>query len=180
MNAACQRANANICLVFKPENGRLFTKLAEQNFSSVADGYCLKHAEVLPHVTLCQTHIACDSKKYAILQALKQLEPAPKISLFGIHSRFASPYMWVEFIVTNTEPLHALMMQATELIESERLQPLSKVREFFHPHVTLARIRADRKIPSLEIPSELSTQSFETKLALGRSDGNGQLLSETF
>lgn len=173
--------NSNICLKFDPSTAAVFEHIAQSSFQESAFGYCLGNGIAFPHITLSQLHVTDAGQKADIDQWLDEKKFKIPVTLDNFNISFHSPgVMWCHFSVHKSAALTALQAEIHHFVKTIGLAPLNPSLDAYHPHVTIARLKAGTPIPSFQIPEELIDQEFATEVIYGPSDEVGQLLGYAF
>lgn len=171
----------NIVLIPPAKASDVLTNFAQKNFSSIADGYCLKKGDVFPHITLAQ--LQCDDlAAEKIAQAINAFrKDFVDITFSGFQWRMSSGkqggFLWAESPANMTSALAGLHARVVGLLRRHGLEPLNNCGPDYAPHVTFARIPINAKIPEMTI-ADLA-KFFSSKgwcVEFGHCDKNGQYL----
>lgn len=152
-----------------------FAELAQQNFGGIADEYCLNGRDALAHVTLCQFAAATDEIAQHCFNSLRKDVPSFDLALTEFHARAGKnehkAHLFLEFQVERSPELFECQNRVFDSVLHHMLVPHTK-KETYSPHITLARIRADRASPiSMIAPPIRGRIAFLPALGLSSSFG---------
>ena len=153
------------------ELAEALTLFAQENFSDIADGYCLSD-RVLSHITLCQFKA---NEMPDISFDTIQKSPEPMAYNVGIGDGMHEGYVWSEITIKPEPWLYHLHEYVKNKLSSYDVEILTKN---YTPHQTFCRLPESQKdfAEAIKIPDMFLQQHNGWTFEVGYSDANGQYM----